>query len=96
MAQWVKNPTGGAQVALEAWVPSLTQHSGLKDPVLPQKSLTQELPYALGVTKKKKIVANKSKSIYLSYKVQAGRAAQWHRSQRDTNSLLICHPELDP
>ena len=54
VAQWVKNPTGGAQVVLEAWVPSLTQHSGLKDPVLPQKSLAQELPYALGVTIKKK------------------------------------------
>ena len=36
MAQWVKNPTAAAQVATEAWVQYLDQHSGLKDPVLPQ------------------------------------------------------------
>ena len=36
MAQWVKSPTAMAWVAAEVWVQSLAQHSGLKDPVLPQ------------------------------------------------------------
>ena len=31
MAQWVKPLTAVAQVAVEAWVPSLAQHRGLKD-----------------------------------------------------------------
>lgn len=33
VAQWVKNPTAVAQVAVEAQVGSLAQHSGLIDPV---------------------------------------------------------------
>ena len=36
VAQWVKNPTAVAQVAVEAQVGSLAQHSGLKALVLPQ------------------------------------------------------------
>ena len=36
MSQWVKNPTAAAQVAVEVWVQSLAQGSGLKDPALPQ------------------------------------------------------------
>lgn len=31
MAQWVKNLTAVALVAVEAWVPSPAQSSGLKD-----------------------------------------------------------------
>ena len=54
MVQWVNNLTAAAQVALEAQIPSLAQHSGLKDPVLPQLWLIQclawELPYAVGAT----------------------------------------------
>ena len=38
-AQWVKDPTAVAQVAAEAWVQSLVQSSGLKDPTLPQLQL---------------------------------------------------------
>ena len=36
MAQWVKNPIAAARVTLEAWVLSLAQYIGLKDPVSPQ------------------------------------------------------------
>ena len=36
MAQWVKNPTAAAQVAVEVQVQSLAQHSELKDLALPQ------------------------------------------------------------
>ena len=39
MAQWVKNLTAVAQVAVEAQVLSPAQHGGLKDPVLPQPQL---------------------------------------------------------
>ena len=34
--QWVKNPTAAAWVAAELRVQSPGQHSGLKDPVLPE------------------------------------------------------------
>ena len=34
MVQWVKNLTAVARVAVEVWVQSLTQCSGLKDPML--------------------------------------------------------------
>ena len=33
MAQWVKNLTAAAWVAVEVWVRSPVQHSGFKDPV---------------------------------------------------------------
>ena len=36
MAPWVKDLTAVARVAVEAWIRSPTQHSGLKDPALPQ------------------------------------------------------------
>ena len=36
MAQWVKNLTAAAQVAVELQVQSPAQHSGLKDLVIPQ------------------------------------------------------------
>ena len=39
MAPWVKNPTAAAQLAAEAWVPSLAQCRALKDPALPQLQL---------------------------------------------------------
>ena len=35
MAQWIKNPTGGAQITVKVWIQSLAQHSELKDPALP-------------------------------------------------------------
>ena len=31
MAQWIKNPTAGVQVAAEARVQSMDQHHGFKD-----------------------------------------------------------------
>ena len=31
---WVKSPTAAAWVTAEAWVQSLAEHSGLKDPTL--------------------------------------------------------------
>ena len=34
VAQWVKNSTAAAWVAVEVWVQSPAWHSGLKDPVL--------------------------------------------------------------
>ena len=46
MAQWVKNPTAGAWVAVEAQVQSLTQGSALKDLALP--SLPGRLQWQLG------------------------------------------------
>ena len=50
LVQWVKNPTAVARVSEEAQVPSPAQHSGLKDPVLPQiQSLAQEFPYVAGM-----------------------------------------------
>ena len=36
VAQWIKNLTAAAQVAVEAQVTSLAQCSGLKDLALPQ------------------------------------------------------------
>ena len=36
VAQWVKSPTAAAWVTVVAWVPSLAQRSGLKDPALLQ------------------------------------------------------------
>ena len=36
VVQWVKNLTAAAQVAMEGWVQSLAQRSGLKDSLLPQ------------------------------------------------------------
>ena len=61
MAQWVKNLTAMAQVAVEAQVQVLALHSGLKDPALPQlwlkiQSLAQEFPYTAYVVIKKKVV----------------------------------------
>ena len=38
-AQWVKNPTAAARVAVEVRVQSPAQHSGLKDPTLVQPGL---------------------------------------------------------
>ena len=35
MAEWVKNQTAADQVAVEARVQSMAQHSGFKDLVLP-------------------------------------------------------------
>ena len=35
VAQWIKNLTAAAQVAVEAQVQSPAQHSGLKDPAWP-------------------------------------------------------------
>ena len=35
MVRWVKNLTVAAQVSAEAQIPSLVQHRGLNDPVLP-------------------------------------------------------------
>ena len=57
MVQWVKNLTAVVWVTLELWVPSLAQHSGLKDLALLEplrksaavagiQSLAQELLYA--------------------------------------------------
>ena len=56
MAQWVKNPTAVAQVAMEVWVQSLARCSGLRNPELPQLQLKFS-PYAAGAAikfKKKK------------------------------------------
>ena len=39
MVQWVKNPTAVAQVAVEAQVQYLAQHSGLKDLVCHSRGL---------------------------------------------------------
>ena len=39
----VKKPTAAAQVAMEVRVPSLTLHSGLKNPALPQLWHTVQL-----------------------------------------------------
>ena len=36
MAQWVKNLTAAIWVAVEVWVRSPAQCSGLKDPAMPQ------------------------------------------------------------
>ena len=36
MVQWVKNPNATAWITEEAWDRSPAQHSGLKDPALPQ------------------------------------------------------------
>ena len=36
MVQWVKNQIATASVTMEFGVRSLAQHSGLKDPALPQ------------------------------------------------------------
>ena len=36
MAQWAKNPVAETGVTAEAWVQSLAQCCGLKDPALPQ------------------------------------------------------------
>ena len=71
MPQWVKNPTAGAPVAMEAQVQFPAPHSGLKDVAWLQlrheveagagiQSLACELPQAWGVAvlkkKKKKIL----------------------------------------
>ena len=51
MAQWVKNVTAVSQVAVEAWVPSLAQGTGLKDLATAAaqiQSQAWELPHALG------------------------------------------------
>lgn len=42
MAQWVKNLTAVAQVTVEAWIPSLAWHNGLKDPALPQRQCSSK------------------------------------------------------
>ena len=52
------NPTAAVWVTAEAWVRSLAQCSGLKDPGLVTaaaqiQSLAQELPYTVGVVLKK-------------------------------------------
>ena len=55
MAQWVKNPTAAAQVAVEARILSPVWHSELKHccsivaAAAQIQSLAQELPYAVGV-----------------------------------------------
>ena len=60
MAQWVKNLTAAAWVAVEVQVRPQAWQSGLKDLALPEalawvaavawmQSLAQELPYAVGV-----------------------------------------------
>ena len=60
MAQWIKNPTAVAHIAVEAQVQFPALHSGLKDPVWPEhvaqaaavvqiQSQARELPYARGV-----------------------------------------------
>ena len=60
MAQWVKNPTATSRVTAEMQIQSPTQHSGLKNPALPQlqhksaavawiQSLARGLPYATGM-----------------------------------------------
>mgnify|MGYP001340763725 CR=1 FL=1 len=66
MAWWVKNPTAGAQVTVEAGVQSLAWHSRLKkgssfaatavyvETIAGSQSPALELPYAMGVAKKKK------------------------------------------
>ena len=36
VAQWVKNPSTEARVTAQVRVRSPAQHSGLKDPILPQ------------------------------------------------------------
>ena len=43
MAQWIKNPTAVAQVAVEVRVQFLTWYSELKDPMLPQLQCRLEL-----------------------------------------------------
>ena len=62
--QWVKNPTAVAQITVEVQVQSLAQHSGLSIQhcfscdvgcsFAQIQPLAQELPYAMGVAKKKK------------------------------------------
>ena len=54
MAQWVKNLTAAARVAVEMQVQSLAQCTGFKDLALPQlrgvriQSLAWELAYGVG------------------------------------------------
>ena len=62
VVQWVKNPTAVAQVAVEAWLSSLTQHSCVKSSGIVAAaeqgaaeawtdSLAQEILYGTGVAK---------------------------------------------
>lgn len=52
MAQWVQNPTVAAQVAVEVWVQSLTQHSKVKEASVAAVARIQFLaggvPYSAG------------------------------------------------
>ena len=54
MAQWVKDLTAAARVAVEGWVEPLAWGSELKDPVLSQlwlrfQSLAWAIPYVVGM-----------------------------------------------
>ena len=82
MPQWVKNPTAGAPVAMEAQVQFPAPHSGLKDVAWLQlrheveagagiQSLACELPQAWGVA-----VIKKKKKKFSSEKMSAGLHGQ--------------------